>query len=255
MLEEPTIKARVHSINVSGELRHVRFAGQIVTTGFFKTPVGGEVYAHKLGLEGDAQGDLSVHGGLDKAVYFYAKEHYALWEELLASGPLPPGSFGENVTSDGLLETDLHIGDVIQIGTATLQVLQPRSPCYKLQIRFGRPDMTALFFREGKPGWYASVLEEGTFSAGDEMLLINRAPQKLSVSDIWRFSVQSQVAPETVARVMDLSSCLTSGRNESGAVQIFSTHRMTRRTATDAARRGWKNDASHPGAACEDSAT
>ena len=94
MLEEPTIKARVHSINVSGELRYVRFAGQVVTTGFFKTPVGGEVYAHKLGLEGDAQGDLSVHGGLDKAVYFYPKEHYALWENCLLRGHCLRGASG-----------------------------------------------------------------------------------------------------------------------------------------------------------------
>ena len=204
MLSQSITTSRVHSINVSGGLRSVQFAGHVVTTGFFKAPVGGDVYAHKLGIEGDSQGDLRIHGGLDKAVYFYPKEHYATWEGVLGSGPLPPGSFGENITSEGLLETGLHIGDVIQIGTATLQVLQPRSPCYKLQIRFERPDMTALFFRQGKPGWYASVLQEGTFSAGVEILLVERAPEKVSVADIWHFGAQSEVDRKTISRVMDL---------------------------------------------------
>ena len=204
MSREAAAQSRVHSINVSGKLRQVQFAGQLVTTGFFKEPVSGQVYAHRFGLEGDAQGDLSLHGGPDKAVYFYPKEHYEAWEDLLGSGSLAPGSFGENVTSEGLLESDLRIGDVMQIGSATFQVLQPRSPCYKLQIRFERPDMTALFFRQGKPGWYASVLQEGTFSAGDEVILVDRAAQELSVSDIWRFSTQSEVGAETVARITDL---------------------------------------------------
>ena len=102
------------------------------------------------------------------------------------------------------LETDLFIGDVLQIGTATLQVLQPRSPCYKLQIRFERPDMTALFFAKASRVWYASVLQEGTFSAGDEMRVVDRAPENVSVADIWQFSAQDDVAPESVARVMQL---------------------------------------------------
>ncbi len=204
MLNHVAPEARVHSINVSGKLRDVPFAGKTVTTGFFKSAVDGAVFAHAMGMDGDAQGDLSVHGGLDKAVYFYPLEHYTMWEELLHSGPLPPGSFGENVTSKGWLETDLFIGDVFQIGTATLQVVQPRSPCYKLQIRFARPDMTALFFRQGKPGWYASVLQEGVFSAGDSIRLVERAQEAVSVADIWQFSARSDVAPETVARVMDL---------------------------------------------------
>ncbi len=204
MLSQSSMQTRVHSINLSGELREVQFAGRIVTTGFFKSAVNGAVFARKLGMEGDAQGDLSVHGGLDKAVSFYPREHYAAWEQMLGSGPLPSGSFGENVTSEGWLETDLNIGDVIQIGTATPQVVQPRSPCYKLQMRFRRPDMTALFFRHGKPGWYASVLQEGIFSARDKMLLVDRAPENVSVAEIWQLSVQSEVTPEKVARVMDL---------------------------------------------------
>ena len=138
--------AQVHSINVSGALRSVIFAGQTITTGIFKSAVGGNAHAHKLGIEGDAQGDLSVHGGLDKAVYFYPREYYAAWEKRLGSETLRSGSFGENVTSVGLLETDVHIGDVFRIGSATLQALQPRSPCYKLQIRFWKARHDHPFF-------------------------------------------------------------------------------------------------------------
>ena len=192
---------RVHSVNVSGALRSALFAGTRVTTGFFKTALHGAVYAHKLGLQGDAQADLSVHGGLDKAVYFYPREHYAAWESLLGTGPLAPGSFGENITSEGLLEGDLNIGDVLQIGTAILQVRQPRSPCYKLQLRFGRSDMTALFFQQAKPGWYASVTQEGSFSAGDGIVLRHRAPESVTVADVWRYSTQQDADTATMKRI------------------------------------------------------
>ena len=200
MFARPTTP-KVHSINVSGPLRNVLFAGRRVKTGFFKHPVHQAVYAHKLGLSGDAQADLSVHGGPEKAVYFYSREHYATWERLLGTGPLPPGSFGENITSEGLLEADLNLGDILQIGTATLQVRQPRSPCYKLQIRFGRSDMTALFFQQAKPGWYASVIHEGTFAAGNEILLRHRAAEGVTVADVWLYSAQMDADSVTRERI------------------------------------------------------
>lgn len=196
--------ATVHSVNVSGALRSVWFAGGQIETGFFKSPITGRAHAHRLGLAGDAQADLSVHGGPEKAVYFYAREHYAAWEALLGTAPLAPGSFGENVTSEGWLESDLCIGDVLQIGTATLQVLQPRSPCYKLQIRFGRPDMTFQFFQQGKPGWYASVLQEGSFAAGDTLALVDRTQDTITVADIWRYSVHGTLDAATLERVQKL---------------------------------------------------
>ena len=161
-MNSESVKPWVHSVNVSGPLRTLNFAGTEVTTGFFKMARPGVAYARKLGLEGDAQADLSMHGGPEKAVYFYPREHYPVWEAVLGAEALPPGSFGENITSEGLLESEVNIGDILQIGTATFQVIQPRSPCYKLQIRFGRSDMTALFFQQAKPGWYASVIREGT---------------------------------------------------------------------------------------------
>lgn len=223
MWSKARTKAKVQSINVSGDLREIQFAGRNVITGFFKSAVEGPAIAHALGLKGDAQGNLSVHGGLDKAVYVYPEEHYAQWEELLGSGPLTPGSFGENVTSDGWLETDVCIGDVIRIGTATLQVVQPRSPCYKLQIRFNRPDMTAVFFQQGKPGWYASVLQAGTFCAGNEMLLLERAPENVSIADIWHSSVQRQNDAEKIATIMNLE-LLPRFWKERIAHQLVSSH-------------------------------
>lgn len=204
MQHSATAVARVDSLNVSGGLRDVPFAGQLVRTGFFKSPVQGSVQAHRLGLAGDAQGDLSVHGGPQKAVYFYPKEHYAAWQELLDSEPLASGSFGENITSEGLLETDLSVGDVIQVGGAILQVLQPRSPCYKLQIRFERPDMTALFFRHGKPGWYTSVLREGAISTGDEVAVIERASNSLTIAQVWHLSTLGELNQDTLKHVLGL---------------------------------------------------
>ena len=203
MRTEP-IKPRVHSVNVSGALRTISFAGTEVITGFFKTALPGVAYARTLGLEGDAQADLSVHGGPEKAAYFYPREHYPVWEAVLGTGALPPGSFGENITSEGLLESEVSIGDILQIGTATLQVLQPRSPCYKLQVRFGRPDMTALFFKQAKPGWYASVLQEGAFAAAEEIVLRHRAPEGISVADVWLYSAQRKRDKAIMERIEGL---------------------------------------------------
>lgn len=194
---------KVYSVNV-GKPRHVEFFGKVVTTGIFKEPISGNVSARRLGLDGDVQADLTVHGGPQKAVYFYPREHYAGWERLLGTGPLAAGAFGENITSEGFSEAELCIGDVIQIGSAWLQVLQPRSPCYKLQIKFQRPDMVALFVRQGFPGWYASVVREGSLAAGDEISIVSRAPERISVADIWRYSLVEDADLETQQRVRAL---------------------------------------------------
>ena len=194
---------KVYSVNV-GKPRDVEFFGKVVTTGIFKNPVSGAVAVRSLGLDGDIQADLTVHGGPQKAVYFYPREHYAGWERLLGTGPLAPGAFGENITSEGFSEAELCIGDVIQIGTARLQVLQPRSPCYKLQIKFQRPDMVALFVHQGFPGWYASVVQEGVLATGDAITVVSRAPDRISVADIWRYSVVEDADLETQQRVRAL---------------------------------------------------
>jgi MOSC domain-containing protein YiiM len=196
--------ARVHSINVSG-IREVMFYGQVVTTGIFKEPVAGLVEANDLGLNGDVQADLTVHGGPEKAVYLYPHEHYVPWKKVLGVDRLLPGSFGENITSVGLTESHLYVGDVLRIGSAKLQVIQPRSPCYKLQVKFGRPDMVAQFVRMGHPGWYASVIQPGSFETGDRIDFDSRPAHRISIADIWRYSLSEDADEETKERVIQLS--------------------------------------------------
>jgi len=157
-----------------------------VTTGIFKTPVAGRVKVHKLNLEGDAQADLSVHGGPNKAVYAYPSEHYAFWKREFPGMALPWGMFGENLTLEGLLEDEAHIGDRFRIGTAVLMVTQPRTPCYKLGMKFGREDMEARFLASGRTGFYFAVIEEGEMGKGDNIKLIEQGKNQIGISTILR---------------------------------------------------------------------
>ena len=193
---------RIVSVNI-GKARNVSFAGQTVTTGIFKMPVEHSVVIGPLGLHGDVQADLSVHGGAEKAVYFYAQEHYEAWEAILKAD-LQAGSFGENITAQGFVEENIYIGDVVRAGTALLQVVQPRSPCYKLQIRFMRADMVTLFVRQGHPGWYASVLEEGTVQMSDAIQLEERTQDKISIADVWRYSLLERADTDTYHQIVNL---------------------------------------------------
>jgi MOSC domain-containing protein YiiM len=202
---EQAPQRRLKSVNLSGELRLVEFAGEMIQTGFFKRPTEGRIQAHRLGLAGDAQADLKAHGGPDKAVYCYPAEHYAGWADMLGTEDLQPGSFGENLTTEGMYESDVCIGDVFQIGSAVLQVTQPRSPCYKLQIRFGRPDMVALFVKRGLPGWYAAVLESGEVQQTAEVRILSRAPEQISVADVWLYSLGCGTDARLKARILDLA--------------------------------------------------
>lgn len=190
----------IASINI-GQIQELPFAGNIVRTAFFKHPTDRRVEAGPLGLSGDEQADLTVHGGWDKAVYVYPGEHYASWERSLGKGKLPPGSFGENLTTQGLTEEQVYIGDTFAIGDALLQVTQPRSPCYKLQIRFDRPDAVALFMKEGHPGWYFSVLKAGSISPGDLISLVDRKQEAITVADVWTLSFKRPADPVTLHQI------------------------------------------------------
>lgn len=174
---------RLRSINV-GLPRDVQWRRDIVTTSIFKAPVAGRIRVNRLNLVGDQQSDLTVHGGVHKAVYVYPSEHYPYWREQLPGFPLPWGAFGENFTSDGLLENVILIGDRMRIGTAEFVVTQPRMPCFKLGIRFDRADMVKRFLQSGRSGFYLSVSKEGDVSAGDSVEFIARAEDSVSVSDI-----------------------------------------------------------------------
>ena len=171
------------SVNV-GQPKEVGFRDGAVLTGIFKAPVAGRVAVHKLNLAGDRQADLAVHGGPDKAVYCYPVEHYPYWAEQLPAAELPYGMFGENLTTEGLDEASLYIGDRFRIGSAVLQVTQPRTPCYKLGIKFGRSDMVEKFWSSGRSGFYFSVIEEGELGAGDGIERVAVGVGKVSIDEV-----------------------------------------------------------------------
>ncbi len=177
------------SVNV-GLPRKVRYRGQVVTTGIYKEPVMGLVKLRKLNLEGDKQADLKVHGGEDKAVYAYPMEHYEYWRRMLPGVDLTWGAFGENFTTEGLVEDRVNIGDQYKIGTAKLIVVQPRMPCYKLGIKFGRTDIIRHFLISGHSGFYFRVLQEGEVRAGDAIDLISRDKNNISVKDVVQLFAQ-----------------------------------------------------------------
>ena len=167
---------KIISVNV-GLPRLVMRNDEPVSTGIFKEPVAGRVMMRTLNLDGDRQADLSVHGGPEKAVYVYPSEHYDFWKRELPDMDLPWGMFGENLTTTGLFETEANIGDKFRIGTAEVMVTQPRMPCYKLGIRFGRADIIKRFLLSERTGFYLSVLKEGEVGAGDEFVLSRKTHQ------------------------------------------------------------------------------
>ena len=173
----------VVSLNVARP-REVEWRGGSVRTSIFKTPSERRLRVTTLNFEGDEQSDLSVHGGVDKAVYAYPSEHYGYWRRELPQIDFPSGAFGENLTIDGLLEENVRIGDRIRVGSAEFVVTQPRMPCFKLGIRFGRPDILERFLRSGRTGFYFAVVREGEVGAGDSIEVIARAEDGLTVTDV-----------------------------------------------------------------------
>lgn len=188
------------SVNV-GKPRVVDWHDKPVETGIFKAQVTGPVMVRRLNLDGDGQADLTVHGGELKAVYAYPAEHYAFWREQLGEA-LPWGAFGENLTTTGLDEDSLHIGDRLRIGGAELLVTQPRLPCYKLGVRFGRPEMVKRFLSSRRTGFYFAVASEGVVAAGDPITVIGRDPGGVRVSDITRLYAFDKEDAATLRRAI-----------------------------------------------------
>jgi MOSC domain-containing protein YiiM len=174
---------KVVSLSV-GLPREVEWDGHTVLTSIFKAPVDGRLQVTALNLEGDKQSDLTVHGGVEKAVYAYPSEHYAYWRNELPDTELNWAMFGENLTTEGLIEADVRIGDRFRVGSAEFVVTQPRLPCFKLGIRFGRKDMLKRMLKSGRTGFYFAVTREGEVGAGDAIERISRAADDLTISDI-----------------------------------------------------------------------
>jgi MOSC domain-containing protein YiiM len=203
---------KVVSVNV-GLPREVLWKGASVSTGIFKSPVEGLVPIKRLNLRGDQQADLSVHGGVHKAVYGYPLEHYAYWRSELPEVELGWGAFGENLTTEGLDEKTLHVGDRLRVGSALLVVAQPRIPCYKLTIRFDRDDMVKRFVASNTSGFYFSVLEEGEVEAGSEIEIVHRDPEKVAVSDISDLYYGKSRDANLLARAVNLEALPASWRD------------------------------------------
>lgn len=200
---------QVISVNV-GYSREVSWKGKSVSTGIFKAPVEGRIMMRTLNLEGDGQADLSVHGGVEKAVYAYATEHYPYWRQELPNEDFPWGAFGENLSTEGLSETDVNIGDRFRIGNAEVMVTQPRFPCYKLNLKFGRDDMVKRFLNSRLSGIYFSVVQEGEIGAGDSVERIHQDEHHITVADIVQIYI-GQAEDDLVHRALQvpaLAACL-----------------------------------------------
>ncbi len=194
---------RVLSVNV-GLPREVIWRGKPVTTGIYKRPVPGRVPIRALNLDGDRQADLRVHGGRDKAVYAYPSEFYALWSRERPEFDFGPGTFGENLTTEGLLDDDVSVGDRFLVGTAELVVTQPRLPCFKLGIKMGRNEFVTEFLERGLHGFYLAVAREGEVEAGDPIVELDRDSRGFRVTEVARLYARDKDDVDGLQRAADL---------------------------------------------------
>ena len=199
------------SVNVSLP-REVNANGTTVRTGIFKQPVEGRVQVRRLNLDGDAQGDLSVHGGPDKAVYAYSFDHYDYWTKKLGRHDLPPGQFGENFTVEGMTEEEVFLGDVFRIGEALVEVSQPRLPCFKLALKMGDPKFPKQFLASGRLGFYLRVLEEGAVGAGDEITRVSTDPERLTIAEVAKLASEEKGNRELARRALRVPALATAWR-------------------------------------------
>jgi MOSC domain-containing protein YiiM len=199
------------SLNVSRP-RLVVYKGATINTGIFKMPVCGRVALRTLNLDGDRQADLSVHGGPYKAVYAYPSEHYEYWRRELPGMELPWGMFGENFTTEGLGEDELHVGDLLRIGSSTVMVRQPRMPCYKLAVKFQRDDILDRFLTSGRSGIYFSVEQEGEVGEGDSIEPISRNNDGITIAEMNRVIVQDRYNRALLRKAIDTAALPESWR-------------------------------------------
>ena len=193
-----------HVVSVQvGREAELPWRGATIETAIVKTPVAGKVEVGVRGLVGDEQAGVPIHGGPEKAICCYPAEHRARWEPLLGK-PLKPGGFGENLTLSGIVESDVCIGDIFEIGSARVQVTQPRAPCFKLAARWGVKDLPALMAAEGISGWYLRVVREGSISAGDELRPAGQSSD-VTVAEVMRVTYGSgRDDAAAIRRVIDV---------------------------------------------------
>jgi MOSC domain-containing protein YiiM len=196
---------KILSVNVSLP-KEVDFEGQKVTTGIFKKSIDGRIMLRALNLDGDKQADLTVHGGPDKAAYAYPIEHYEFWRKVYPDMEMPNGMFGENFTIEGLMESEVSLGDSFEIGSSKVIATQPRMPCYKLGVRFGRMDILKKFLASGRSGIYFKVLEEGEVGAGDPIIQIKKDTNRVGITDIVRLYSSDREDIEMMRRAVKVEA-------------------------------------------------
>jgi MOSC domain-containing protein YiiM len=196
--------ARLVSLNVG---RPKRFQGdEAWESGIYKSPVAGPVRVERENLDGDAQADLRVHGGPDKAICVYSADHYPLWRQELAVPECGPGWFGENFSVAGQIESTVAIGDIYRVGSAVVQISQPRAPCWKLGRRWNRLDMPKVVVQRGRTGWYLRVLEPGAVQRGDTLTLVERPFARWTIEAV-NDAAYNRNGTSDVAAARELSLC------------------------------------------------
>jgi MOSC domain-containing protein YiiM len=202
---------KVLSVSV-GRPRPVTWHGHAALTGIYKNPVDGPVRVGTLNLEGDEQADLTVHGGVNKAVYAYPSEHYEFWRRQYPSLTLDWGAFGENLTTEGLLEASAGIGDMVQIGSAVFVVVQPRLPCYKLAGKFDDKGILQTFTESGRSGIYFAVVQEGSLQKGDSMTWLTRDADPFTIADAMRLYNGEELPSHVLERALHVKALPDSWR-------------------------------------------
>jgi len=204
------------SVNIS-QPASIEINGDAVLTGIHKVPQNKRIWLNKINLAGDGQADLTVHGGEFQAVYSYPIEHYAHWQKFLGSQSLPYGTFGENFTVSGLLETDVYMGDIFKVGGAIIQATMPRIPCFKLAHKLDNTAIIKDFLWSGYSGFYHKVIEEGEVGAGDEITLLARDEQSISIRaalGLYKLNEGDAAALSYALNIKSLAPLLVNAFNE-----------------------------------------
>ena len=202
---------KIVSVNV-GLPRLLSWKGETFKTGIFKSPAAGRIMLRATNLDGDRQADLTVHGGPNKAVYGYASEHYPYWRAELPQQELPWGAFGENFTTEGLLETNLCMGDQYRVGSAVVKVTTPRLPCFKLAAKFQSDEIIRQFIHSGYSGFYFSVVEEGEVGSGDEFYFLASEVPSLTIAEFNHLYTSHTADLDLLERAVEVKSLPESWR-------------------------------------------
>jgi len=192
----------IHSLNI-GLPKDFLYEGRMVSTGIFKYPTDDILSVKNTQIDGDGQADLKNHGGVNKAVYAYPLEHYDYWHQLLGTEP-ETGAFGENLTTQGLLETGVHIGDQFAIGTTVMMAVQPRMPCYKLNIRFNNDSILKSFLHARKFGIYFKVIQEGHIKKNDTITLLEKSEWPITIQQVTDNYVSPEKDYDQIRMIVDI---------------------------------------------------